>query len=108
MKNLIILLILLPISLYAQKVDCKLTLKQHRITPETIFIDYTINFGGMVELRIYNNDNKLVYREQYIISKVDLKNGHSIKIKNGLLKPGKYNYQLDYKTKTVKNNLTIS
>ena len=108
------LLIFLAPILYAQKarkpLDTSLKIKQHRLTPDFVYIDYSIPLGGMVEVKVFNEEKKRVFREQYIRSypgEASVK--IPVKSKSGktLFPPGQYNYTLNYKGVISKSSFTF-
>ncbi|MCZ2355334.1 MAG: hypothetical protein LC115_01390 [Bacteroidia bacterium] len=91
-------------------IDTSLKIKQHRLTPDFVYIDYSIPLGGMVEVKIFNAENTRVWREQYIRSKSgDATVKIPIKTKSGkiLFTPGSYNYTMNYKGVISKSSFTF-
>lgn len=90
------------------KIKPQIEIVKHEVTPGNLSILYNINFSGMVELRIFNQENKLVYQDQFIINKVEKGKSQSIKVNTKKLKPGNYSYALSYKKKDIKSSFTIA
>lgn len=90
------------------KIKPQIEVVKHEVTPGNLSILYTINFSGMVELRIFNQENKLVYQDQYIINKIEKGKPLSIKVNTKKLKAGKYTYALSYKNKDVRSSFSIA
>lgn len=90
------------------KIKPQIEVVKHEVTPGNLSILYNINFSGMVELRIFNQDNKLVYQDQYIINKIEKGKSQAIKVNTKKLKAGQYTYALSYKNKDVKSSFTIA
>jgi len=104
----IVLFSLLPFLSFSQKMKPDLKLIRHEITGESMAIFYSINLGGMVELRVYNDDKKLIFRDQYINDKIDKVKGQAIKVKLKNMKPGQYTYTLTYKKNITTNSFSIT
>jgi hypothetical protein len=58
-------------------------------------MDYRLPFGGMVELRVFSDEGKLVWQNQYI----NRRGENRIRLKSNAFAPGNsYTIQLNYKT----------
>lgn len=90
------------------KIKPQLEIIKHEVTPGNLAIYYTINFSGVVELRIFNGQNKIVLRDQFIINKIDKSKPQNIKVSLSKLSPGQYTYALNYKNKEIKSNFSVS
>lgn len=90
------------------KIKPQIEVIKHEITPGALSIYYNINFSGMVEIRIFNQNNKIIYQDQYIINKIDKTKPLSIKVNTKNFKPGNYNYALSYKNKKVSSTFSIA
>lgn len=80
-----------------------LQIKEHNISPERLKILYKIPYGGMVEIRLFNQKDKMVWRDQYINKEGE----HRIQLQSGRLPAGQYQYTLTYKGKKTKNTFTV-
>ncbi len=90
------------------KIKPQIEVLKHEVTPGNLSIHYSINFSGMVELRIFNQTNKIVYRDQYIVDKIEKGKPLTIKVSTKKLQAGKYTYALFYKNKDVKSSFIIA
>lgn len=90
------------------KIKPQLEIIKHEITPGHLAIYYNINFSGVVELRIFNRQNKIVLRDQFIINKIDKSKPQNIKVNLSKLTPGQYTYALNYKNKEIKSNFSVA
>lgn len=90
------------------KIKPQIEVVKHEVSPGSLSILYNINFSGMVELRIFNQENKLVYQDQYIVNRVDKSKPQNIKVNTKKLKAGKYTYALSYKNKDIKSSFSIA
>ena len=90
------------------KIKPQIDVLKHEVTPENLNIIYQINFSGVVELRIFNQNNKIVYRDQYIINRIEKGKSLTIKVNTKKFEPGKYTYALSYKNKDVKSTFSIA
>ncbi len=90
------------------KIKPQIEVVKHEVTPGNLSILYNINFSGMVELRIFNQDNKIVFQDQYIINKIEKGKTQSIKVNTKKFKAGKYTYALSYKNKDVNSSFNIA
>lgn len=75
-----------------------LTLKQHVISGESIEVQYTLPYDGMVEFRLFAKSDtgyKMMYRAQYIQAVGE----NGIRLKANRIPSGQYKYQVSYKGK---------
>jgi hypothetical protein len=66
----------------------------HSIQGNLLIITYDIEYPGMTKVKLYNGNNELLWRSQY----VDDKQGeHRLVLKASVLNPGNYVFEFDYK-----------
>lgn len=87
-----------------EELDTRLTLKEHVMDGEFMRIKYEIPFDGMVEIRLYNEQDELVWRSQYIQTIGE----NEIRLRANRLPAGTYTYELSYKGNKTHNSFTVS
>ena len=74
------------------------------VSEELVSFRYEIRFGGMVELRLYTEEEELVYRNQYI----NRRGENQIRLKTRAFEPGKtYIVELNYKKSSFRKDFVI-
>lgn len=81
-----------------------IVMKGYEISERLVTINFSIPHGGMVEIRIYDETEKLIWRDQ----KVKASGDNKVVFKTAAFKQGqKYVIQLDYKTDSVREEIMM-
>jgi hypothetical protein len=84
-------------------VDLSMHLEQPVIQEELVIINYNLPYGGVVELKVFDKNKRLMWRNQYI----NIDGENRIRFKKSSLKPGNYTIWLLYKGRESELTLTI-
>jgi hypothetical protein len=75
----------------------------HSIQGQYLIITYDIEFPGMTKVKLFNGNNELLWRNQYVDDK---EGAHRLVLKASVLNPGNYVFEFDYKNQ--KQNYALS
>lgn len=75
----------------------------HSFQGNYLIINYNIEYPGMTKVKLFNGNNELLWRSQYVDDKVG---EHRLVLKASALNPGNYVFEFDYKNQ--KRNYPIS
>jgi hypothetical protein len=75
----------------------------HSIQGNYLIITYDIEYPGMTKVKLYNGNNELLWRSQYVNDK---QGEHRLVLKASALNPGNYVFEFDYKNQI--QNYSIS
>ena len=75
----------------------------HTFQGNYLIITYDIDFPGMTKVKLFNGNNEMLWRSQYVDDKVG---EHKLIVKSSMLNPGNYVFEFDYKNQ--KQNYAIS
>jgi len=84
--------------------DLTLQLKENVITPDKVIIRYSIPYDGMVEFRLFDAEQELIWRDQYI----QLNGENEIRLKQTALPGGEYAYTITYKGRPTEGNFAVA
>jgi len=99
MKQLFLLVLLLPLSAFAADGDYKLVIKDHRFDPAEL----TIPAGKKIKLTILNQDDTPEEFDSHDLNREKVIAGHSsATIFIGPLKPGRYKFDGEFHDDTAK------
>lgn len=109
-----LILLLLPASLAAQTkykshqtirpVELNMHLEQPMLAEGIVTLQYTLPYGGVVEVRLLNEEKKILWQNQYINNDGQNK----IRFKSKTLSPGTYTIWVLYKGRTEERKLVIA
>lgn len=75
----------------------------HSFQGNYLIITYDIEYPGMTKVKLFNGNNEMLWRSQYVDDKIG---EHKLIVKASLLNPGNYVFEFDYKNQ--KQNYAIS
>lgn len=79
-----------------------LNVNDPQFSGEFVTVDYHIPYDGMLEIRIFDGEGKLIYQNQ----KIDLAGDNQVRLKTTPLEPGKaYILRLNYKKDEISKSL---
>jgi hypothetical protein len=66
----------------------------HQWNGEFLVITYMIDYPGMTKVKLYSDSKDLLWSNQYVN---DEEGKHELRVKAGILTPGRYVFEFDYK-----------
>ncbi|MBX3101386.1 MAG: hypothetical protein KF690_02655 [Bacteroidetes bacterium] len=84
-------------------VDLSMHVEKPVIQEDVVVLNYNLPYGGVVELKIYDKNRKLMWRNQYI----NVDGSNRIRFKKTSLRPGNYTLWLLYKGREEEIPLVI-
>ena len=75
----------------------------HSIEGNWLIIKYDIEYPGMTKVKLFNGNNELLWRSQYVDDTIGT---HQLVLKASALDPGNYRFEFDYKNQ--KRNYPLS
>lgn len=75
----------------------------HTIEGNWLIIKYDIEYPGMTKVKLFNGNNELLWRSQYVDDTIGT---HQLVLKASALDPGNYRFEFDYKNQ--KRNYPLS
>ena len=66
----------------------------HSFQGDRLVINYVIQYPGMTKVKLFNSSNQMLWRGQYVNDK---EGDHKIVVKSGVLQPGNYIFEFEYK-----------
>lgn len=104
MKRILIILIIMIAGLstvsaqYSDPGLARLDYLRHEVISEVVVITYNINYAGMTELRIFDENAEMVYRDQ----RVNRPGENTFRLRASAFKPGvNYTIRFNYKSTQI-------
>lgn len=75
----------------------------HEFQGNLLIIRYDIEYPGMTKVKLFNGNNELLWRSQYVDDSIGV---HKLVLKANVMDPGEYVFEFDYKNQ--KRNYPVS